>query len=80
MIGYGEVKPDTSTAGFMPHQRESSVWKLFQESFSLKETENNLLTMMVGDKETPLLCVRITDRNQILPALKEFLRKDRWLQ
>ena len=80
MIGYGEVKPDTSTAGFLPNQRESSVWKLFQKSFSLKETENNKLVMMVGEKETPLLCVMIRDRDQILPSLKEFLRKDRWLQ
>ncbi len=80
MIGYGEVKPSTSMTGFMFNQTESSLWKLFQNSFALKEAPDNDIVMMTGEKETPLLCVRIQDRSHILPALKEFLRKDRWLQ
>ncbi len=78
MVGYGEIKPDSENHGWF--QMDSGIWKTFQNYFGLKESKDSGVTMMVGDKNLPLLCVRIENREHILPSLKAFLRKDRWVE
>ncbi len=78
MVGYGEVQPDADLGLFK--RDRSELWQKFKEHFSLKETQDNGLGIAEGDKELPLLCVRLMEREQILPALKAFLKKDRWTQ
>lgn len=76
MVGYGEVQPDVDPTLF---QRDRSwLWQKFKNYFSLKETPDKGLGIAEGDKELPLLCVRLMEREHILPALKAFLKKDRW--
>lgn len=78
MIGYGEVQPDADQSLFKTNR--SWLWKKFKDHFSLKEVTDNGLEIAEGKKELPLLCVRLTEREHILPALKAFLKKDRWAQ
>ncbi|MDP3763985.1 MAG: DUF444 family protein [bacterium] len=76
MVGYGEIKPGSQNHGWF--QMDSGIWKTFQNHFGLKESDFNGVAMMIGDKNLPLLCVRIEEREHILPSLKIFLKKDRW--
>jgi len=78
MIGYGEVQPDADPDWFK--NKRSGLWQKFKNYFTLKETQDNGLGIAEGDKDLPLLCVRLMEREHILPALKAFLRKDRWTQ
>lgn len=78
MIGYGEVQPDADPNFFKSSRSE--LWNKFKDNFSLKETQENGLGIAEGEKELPLLCVRLMEREHILPALKAFLKKDRWAQ
>ncbi len=78
MVGYGEIKPTSQGQSWF--QMDSGIWKTFQNHFGLKESQFSHVTMMVGDKDLPLLCVRIEEREHILPSLKMFLKKDRWAQ
>jgi len=77
MVGYGEVKASENYQWFTS---DSGLWNTFKGHFGLKEGKENGVPMMVGDTKLPLLCVRIEDRENLLPALKAFLRKDRWAQ
>ena len=78
MIGYGEVQPDADPGSFQNNR--SGLWEKFKNYFTLKETQDNGLGIAEGDKDLPLLCIRLMERENILPALKAFLRKDRWAQ
>lgn len=78
MIGYGEVQPDANRGVFLNNR--SGLWQKFKNYFTLKETEINGLGIAEGIKELPLLCIRLMEREDILPALKAFLKKDRWTQ
>lgn len=74
MVGYGEVQPGIEDADRNP----SLLWKKFQSFFSLRERDENSFGIAEGTRELPLLCVRITDKSHILPAIQAFLKKDRW--
>lgn len=78
MIGYGEVQPDADPSLFKSDR--SGLWNKFKNYFSLKENQNDGLEIAEGDQELPLLCIRLMKREHILPALKAFLKKDRWAQ
>ncbi|MDO8504347.1 MAG: DUF444 family protein [Candidatus Liptonbacteria bacterium] len=76
MLGYGEIRPGGRFGG-VPN--ESSLWQAFQSEFSLpSEIENGLV--MLTHERLPFLGVEIESREHILPALKAFLRKDRWVK
>lgn len=78
MIGYGEVQPDADPGLFTKNR--SWLWQKFIDHFSLNESQDNGLGIAEGKKDLPLLCIRLTEREHILPALKAFLKKDRWVQ
>ncbi len=78
MVGYGEVQPDANPTLFQNNR--SGLWDKFKNYFTLKEVRDNGLGLAEGKKELPLLCIRLMEREHILPALKAFLRKDRWAQ
>ncbi len=78
MVGYGEVQPDAEPNLFQNNR--SGLWQKFKNYFSLKEGLDNGLGIAEGKKELPLLCVRLVEREHILPALKAFLKKDRWVR
>lgn len=78
MVGYGEVQPDADPNLFK--SGGSELWQKFKDHFSLKETLSKGLGIAEGEKELPLLCVQLTEREHVLPALKAFLKKDRWSQ
>lgn len=75
MIGYGEVQPkeDSSWGG-----HNSTLWKYFEKSFSVQIVDDNGFKTLVGKDDLALLCAVIEEREDILPALKAFLKKDRW--
>ncbi|MEX2090657.1 MAG: DUF444 family protein [Candidatus Paceibacterota bacterium] len=78
MVGYGEIKPEEGYSS--RPRRPNDLWDVFKENFSLKELklkQSADMEIMVTD-ELPLLCVLIESREHILPALKTFLKKDRW--
>ena len=76
MFGYGEIHTsDYRTYG--------NLFPAFKEAFSLTEhqvpaADDSLVTVAAGTAEFPFLGVVIEDRKHIWPALKEFLREDRW--
>jgi len=76
LIGYGEVQPDADPDLFKTIR--SLLWTKFKDHFSLKELETS--GVLEGDKNLPLLCLRILKKEDILPALKTFLKKDRYTQ
>ena len=74
MVGYGEIDPDergSSTHG---------LWSAFKDGLGLEEKTVNDMDILVGPDTLPFLGVRIEEREDILPALKTFLKKDRWAQ
>ena len=78
MVGYGEVQPEADPVIFAINR--SGLWHKFVDHFSLNEIDDNGLSIAEGKKELPLLCIRLMEREHILPALKAFLKKDRWAQ
>ena len=78
MFGYGEIHVDEHYRSY------GNLFPTFKESFSL--TESNVssdgITVGVasGGDDLPFLGVVIDHRKQIWPALREFLKKDRWAQ
>ena len=78
MVGYGEIKPEEEYSKSTRQSRD--LWNIFKQSFPLKELELNKMEVMIGPDNIPFLCVKIESREHILPALKTFLKKDRWAQ
>ncbi len=74
MLGYGEIEPTEKYDRNLP---DSDLMKAVKESFSIQQVNTAEITMISGKTE-PLLGVVIQTKEQLLPALKEFLKKDRW--
>ena len=76
MFGYGEIHVDEHYRSY------SNLYPAFVEAFTLTEQQVSVdgATMSVssGLDALPFLGVVIEDRKQIWPALREFLKKDRW--
>lgn len=77
MVGYGEIKPEEE---YSNSKQPGDLWNIFKKSFPLKEAQVHKMEVMTGPDDFPLLCVKIKSREHILPALKTFLKKDRWTQ
>lgn len=75
MVGYGEVQPeeDSSWGG-----TNSTLWKSFEKNFPVQVLNDHGLKILAGQDDLPLLCTSIKSREDIMPALKAFLKKDRW--
>ena len=76
MFGYGEIHVDENYRSY------SNLLPAFKETFPLTELQVSVdeatMTVSSGVGEFPFLGVVIEDRKQIWPALREFLKKDRW--
>ena len=76
MFGYGEIHVDEHYRSY------SNLFPAFVEAFTLTEQQVSVdgATMSVssGLDALPFLGVVIEDRKPIWPALREFLKKDRW--
>jgi len=77
MFGYGEVKP-APEYNINIWSEGSDLWRVFKDAFDVRDTTDNGLKMLSGKKE-PIFGVVIAEREHILPALKQFLAKDRWV-
>lgn len=79
MVGYGEIKPEEEYGSTKRQPRD--LWNVFKEELSLQEEKaTEGMEIMTGSNNLPFLCVKIGSREHILPALKTFLKKDRWAQ
>jgi len=77
MVGYGEIRPDEHRSGEADY--ESLLWTELKEKFSIAAYEDpKSLSSLEGGERFPFLGVKIRKREDILPALKIFLKKDRW--
>ena len=74
MVGYGEIDPDER--GSSAH----GLWSAFKDGLGLEEKTVNDMDILTGPDTLPFLGVKIEEREDILPALKTFLKKDRWAQ
>ena len=72
MLGYGEI--DDSDISIKPN---SDLMSSIKQNFDLQKTSTNDLEIFSG-KNIPILAMRIRKREHLYPALKEFLKKDRW--
>lgn len=77
MFGYGEIHMND---GYRPY---GNLFPAFKEAFPLTERQvpagdASVISVAAGTAEFPFLGVVIEDRKHIWPALKEFLREDRW--
>jgi len=78
MFGYGEIHVDENYRSY------GNLLPSFKETFSLVDSnvtsDGVSVDVASGGEELPFLGVVIQDRKQIWPALREFLKKDRWAQ
>ncbi len=77
MFGYGEIRVNEYYRSY------GNLLPAFKEAFSLTEHQvpagdASVVTVAAGTAEFPFLGVVIEDRKHIWPALKEFLREERW--
>lgn len=71
MVGYGELQVGSYTS--------SNLMPAFVSGLELEEAEVDELKVYTGkNRRTPFLGVAITGKDDLYPALKEFLRKERW--
>ncbi len=78
MLGYAEICPGEDLIGGF-----SVLLTTIIKSFHLishKNKENKGLETVSGGKNLPFLGMKIRSKENILPALKEFLKKDRWVE
>ena len=78
MFGYGEIHVEEH------YRTYGNLLPSFKETFPLVEStvssEGISVGVASGAEDLPFLGVVIEDRKQIWPALREFLKKDRWAQ
>ena len=78
MFGYGEIHVDEH------YRTYGNLLPSFKETFPLVDsnvtTDGVSVDVASGGEDLPFLGVVIQDRKQIWPALREFLKKDRWAQ
>lgn len=77
MLGYGEVQPEEDISW---GSNNSTLWTHFENTFPVKVVIEEYFKTLVGKDKLPLLCVIIQKKEEILLALKAFLKKDRWAQ
>ena len=77
MIGYGEVQPE-GQSGWGKVDGKSLLWNTIKDNFDVQSVKDNDLYLLVGKDHVPILAVLIEMREDVLPALKAFLKKDRW--
>jgi uncharacterized protein len=71
MLGYGEIRLDGRPFS-------SGLKIAFEKELDLKSTEENGMSVIAGEKSHPFLGVVIKEKDHILPAVQEFLKKERW--
>lgn len=71
MLGYGEIRLDGRPFS-------SGLKRAFEKGLKVESTENNDMSIITGQKSHPFLGIVIKDKDHILPAVKEFLKKERW--
>ena len=75
MLGYGEIKP----AGEYGFVGTSNLFSALNNNFAVHDIYDNGFRMMSGKNE-PLFGAVIERKEHLLPALKGFLKKDRWAE
>ncbi len=71
MLGYGEIRLDGRPFS-------SGLKKAFEKELPVISEEKDDLELIVGEKNHPFLGIVIRDKTHILPAIHEFLKKERW--
>ena len=74
MLGYGEIEPSEKYNKNLP---DSGLMSAIKSEFSTQQVSTPEITMITL-KTDPFLGVVIQTKEQLLLALKEFLRKERW--
>ena len=76
MFGYGEIHVDESYRSY------GNLFPAFKEAFPITEqqvpVDGATMSVSAGTADFPFLGVVIEERKHIWPALKEFLKQDRW--
>lgn len=75
MLGYGEIRID-SFGNAIVSKDDSKLLNAIRNFFEIEESSEKDMKVISGLKQ-PLLGVVIFSKNDILPALKQFLKKDR---
>ena len=76
MFGYCEVRPGEERDG-----KQSALLKNFRELLDLEEGKESGLEVFVSkDATVPFFGLQLRDKSDILPAIKTFLKQDRWVQ
>jgi hypothetical protein len=78
MFGYGQVQPTEDS--YVGLSTDSTLWTKFKNYLRLKEAKDTDVRVLEGKNDLPFLGVIIEEREQVLPALKAFLKKDRWVK
>lgn len=78
MLGYGEIAPDEESHF---NTGERALFRQFIDQFHLEryQKDKESVEIAVGGNNLPFLGLRIGNKTHILPAIKEFLKKDRWV-
>jgi len=76
MFGYGEIRVGEHWRLF-PSISDSQLFTAFSRAFSVEKTEEEGVRVLTGSND-PLLGVVVTRKEHIFPAIKQFLKKDRW--
>jgi uncharacterized sporulation protein YeaH/YhbH (DUF444 family) len=71
MLGYGEIRLDGRPFS-------SGLRNEFERELDVKGITRDDLKLIIGKKSHPFLGMIIKDKNHILPAIQEFLKKERW--
>ncbi|MBI5421040.1 MAG: DUF444 family protein [Parcubacteria group bacterium] len=77
MFGYGELRVG-ETWRLLHSLSDSELFTAFSKAFAVEKTEVDGVRVMTGTDE-PLLGIVITRKEHIFPAIKQFLKKDRWM-
>ncbi len=76
MFGYGEIR----IGGYWrlsPSVSDSQLFTAFSKAFVVDKTEEEGVCVLTG-RSDPFLGVVVTQKEHIFPAIKQFLKKDRW--
>lgn len=71
MLGYGEIRLDGRPFS-------SGLKRAFEKELDVRSVNEDGLSVISGDKSHPFLGVVIKEKDHILPAVQEFLKKERW--
>ena len=80
MFGYGQINPidDLNDLFLNSAKAAEGLFKFYENNLPVKKVIERGLRMAIGVKDMPFLGAVITQKEHILAALKQFLRKDRW--